>query len=396
MARAEALEPTPFVSEEDSPFLVATLPHALTTHTVSPYALALTSIFSSTPFVGWADRPFYRHPTLISRFGHMEVQQVAGYRLDQRDGDVVLAMLQMAINTAAIESRKEIRIRFGRGAILKTMGWGQGKNEVKRLEESLERLWLGKFRLAIPGLVDTRKLSTGFVLKYAEVSKDGAAPSKVSVRKERVYYEVLLDLELPKLLQYNQWALLDMGTRAKLQKIPLAKTIHAYFTCYPVNRWLYLDSLLELADRHELVDANNNVVRPAMRAKPWRELVDKAIKLLGTVGWKLTVDSKGRLQCKSKPGQKAIPAPKAEQGPSEVAPLTGGPLTWRAQWLESKTLSELRQLAAALGRRVQTTEPLSRGEETELLRTAFMQLDVSLDDMVAALHGDDDETLSDI
>lgn len=387
MARAEALEPTPFVSEEDSPFLVATLPHALTTHTVSPYALALTSIFSSTPFVGWADRPFYRHPTLISRFGHMEVQQVAGYRLDQRDGDVVLAMLQMAINTAAIESRKEIRIRFGRGAILKTMGWGQGKNEVKRLEESLERLWLGKFRLAIPALVDTRKLSTGFVLKYAEVSKDGAAPSKVSVRKERVYYEVLLDLELPKLLQYNQWALLDMGTRAKLQKIPLAKTIHAYFTCYPVNRWLYLDSLLELADRHELVDANNNVVRPAMRAKPWRELVDKAIKLLGTVGWKLTVDSKGRLQCKSKPGQKAAPAK------SEAAPDAGGPLTMKAKWLDTRSLSDLMQLVSALNGHVETTDRLRDIEKAELLRQELMRLDLTVGDLMAMLRGEDDSDI---
>ena len=94
------------------------LKYGLGQNLVTPHALVRSAIFSTQVYRRHADRPRYTERTKLTTMGHIEIYQTAGYQLDQGDADVLYELIRQVF-AQDHEDRREGRIRFNRGELLK-------------------------------------------------------------------------------------------------------------------------------------------------------------------------------------------------------------------------------------------------------------------------------------
>ncbi|UBM09995.1 plasmid replication initiator TrfA [Cupriavidus metallidurans] len=203
------------------------------TNFITPYAMARSAIFSTQVYRGQSARPRYLEKTPLTSVKGMSVFQLAGEQLDQNDADVFYELLRRVI-AQGDGSAREARVQFNRTELLTALGRARGGKTVKLLSESLARLTDATFYFEIPGLFTGR---SRLILK---------ALTAEEMQTLEYDYDVLIDVELSKLLAREQWAFLRKKERDSLAGDPLAKGLHAYYAThkdpYPVRvdtlRWL--------------------------------------------------------------------------------------------------------------------------------------------------------------
>lgn len=186
---------------------------------VAPYAFARSAIFSTQVFRSHLPRPHYSTKTELFCLGSLTVFQITGEQLDQNDADVFYELLRRAIEQAS-ESTREARVQFNRISLLKALGRSKGGKTMKLLDDSVERLTDATFDFQIPGLMTGR---SRLILK---------ALKRDDVEGLEYDYDVLIDLELSKLFDRNQWTFLNKSVRHQLAGDPLAKGLYAYFSTH--------------------------------------------------------------------------------------------------------------------------------------------------------------------
>jgi hypothetical protein len=333
------------------------MPYLPEQQVVSPFVFARTCLFSASQLQGFACLPSFTEssPPLYSRHG-VVVQQTQGRRLEKQHEDVALELMRRALLIASPGAR-EVRVHVTRPALLKSLSWAHGGSVNAALAACLNDLADARFviTLPLPNGDGVRTVRTGICLKLDTLE------TRQGPKRTAVEYEILVDVELTTLLEFNQWCYLDPKVRAKLSKSPVAKLLHAYFSSYSVGRWISMDELREMADRDEMTvvlkgkATREEVVRQRERDGRWRKKVQKNIDELAKADprWQLRLDKdSNRVYCDAKPGKGGAVATSKKPGakPAAKQPAkqasTQSPLT---QWLESLPMEQLELLPSALG-----------------------------------------------
>jgi hypothetical protein len=206
------------------------LPHGLGKNFVTAHALARSAIFSTQSYGPKAERPHYFAKTELAttETSGIKVFQTAGHGLDQGDADVFYELLRRVISSGQ-EIHREARIYFKRSELLKTLGRAPGGKTRKLLDASLDRLFRAEFEFSVPGLFAGK---SRLILKMQ-------CPESVPEAEDNYDYDVLLDVELSRLFDRNQWTILRRTERQQLSGNPLAKGLHAFYathhSAYPMN-----------------------------------------------------------------------------------------------------------------------------------------------------------------
>jgi hypothetical protein len=199
------------------------LPHGLGKNSVTAQALARSAIFSTQSYGPKAERPQYFAKTELAttKTSDIKVFQSAGRGLDQGDADVFYELLRRVFNSGQ-EMHREARVCFNRCELIKTLGRAPGGKTRKLLDDSLDRLFRAEFEFSVPGL---------FVGKSRLILKMQCREPESAMACE-YDYDVLLDVELSRLFDHGQWAILRRSQRQLLSRNPLARGLHAFYSTH--------------------------------------------------------------------------------------------------------------------------------------------------------------------
>jgi hypothetical protein len=117
---------------------------------------------------------------------------------------------------------REARVCFNRCELIKTLGRAPGGKTRKLLDDSLDRLFRAEFEFSVPGL---------FVGKSRLILKMQCREPESAMACE-YDYDVLLDVELSRLFDHGQWAILRRSQRQLLSRNPLARGLHAFYSTH--------------------------------------------------------------------------------------------------------------------------------------------------------------------
>ncbi|WP_342320234.1 plasmid replication initiator TrfA [Burkholderia pseudomallei] len=230
------------------------LKHGLNNNLVTAHALARSAIFSTRFYRSHAERPLYRERTQLPSTSDIEVFQTAGHQLDQGDADVFYELLRRVF-VGGNETCRESHVVFGRAELLRALERGAGGKTRKLLDESLDRLYHAEFEFSVHGLFSGK---SRLILKMHHLDKKTAAGKD---------YDVLLDVELARLFDGNQWTVLRRSQRRLLDGKPLAKGLHALFSTWSTPYPMLPETLLPLAGRHGMQQSKwLDVLLPALAA----------------------------------------------------------------------------------------------------------------------------------
>lgn len=212
------------------------LKHGLNNNLVTAHALARSAVFSTRFYRSHAERPLYRERTKLPSTSDIEVFQTAGHQLDQGDADVFYELLRRVFADGR-EMCRESHVLFSRTELLRTLERSAGGKTRKLLDESLDRLYHAEFEFSVHGLFSGK---SRLILKMHRLDKKTATGED---------YDVLLDVELARLFDGNQWTVLRRSQRRLLDGKPLAKGLHAYFSTLSTPYPMLPETLLRLTGR---------------------------------------------------------------------------------------------------------------------------------------------------
>lgn len=230
------------------------LKHGLNNNLVTAHALARSAIFSTRFYRSHAERPLYRERARLPSTSDIEVFQTAGHQLDQGDADVFYELLRRVFADGH-EMCRESHVAFRRAELLRALGRSAGGKTRKLLDESLDRLYRAEFEFSVHGLFSGK---SRLILKMHCLDKKTAAGED---------YDVLLDVELARLFDGNQWTVLRRSQRRLLDGNPLAKGLHALFSTWSTPYPMLPETLLPLAGRQGMQQSKwLDVLLPALAA----------------------------------------------------------------------------------------------------------------------------------
>ncbi|OWJ57812.1 plasmid replication initiator TrfA [Paraburkholderia caledonica] len=237
------------------------LKYGLRNNLVTAHALARSAIFSTQSYRCHAQRPLYLEKTPLTSTSDIKVFQTAGHQLDQGDADVFYELLRRVF-ASECEMQRESRVCFNRAELLKALGRSSGGKTRKLLDESLDRLFRAEFEFSVPGLFTGK---SRLILKMHRRDKESTAVFD---------FDVLLDVELAKLFDRKQWALLRQSQRQLLEGNPLARGLHAFYSTLVSPYPMYPETLKQLMGRQ------------TMQESKWRAALLTALdKLKRATGW---------------------------------------------------------------------------------------------------------------
>lgn len=212
------------------------LKYGLNNNLVTAHALARSAIFSTRFYRSHAERPLYRERTRLPSTSDIEVFQTAGHQLDQGDADVFYELLRRVF-VSGNEMCRESHVAFSRAELLRSLERSAGGKTRKLLDESLDRLYRAEFEFSVHGLLSGK---SRLILKMHQLDKTTAAGED---------YDILLDVELARLFDGNQWTILRRSQRRLLDGKPLAKGLHALFSTWSTPYPMLPETLLPLVGR---------------------------------------------------------------------------------------------------------------------------------------------------
>lgn len=239
------------------------LPHGLGRNLVTAHTLARSAVFSTQSYGPKAERPRYFERTQLAttKTSGIKVFQTAGHQLDQGDADVFYELLRRVFADEG-EMQRESRVCFNRAELLKALGRSAGGKTRKLLDESLDRLFRAEFEFSVPGLFTGK---SRLILKIYRRDKESAAVFD---------FDVLLDVELARLFDREQWALLRQSQRQVLEGRPLAKGLHGYYSTHVSPHPMCPETLKQLMGRQ------------TMQESKWRTaLLAALVELKRATGW---------------------------------------------------------------------------------------------------------------
>ncbi|HDR9165085.1 TPA: hypothetical protein QDB28_005525, partial [Burkholderia vietnamiensis] len=152
------------------------------------------------------------------------------------DADVFYELLRRVFADGR-EMCRESHVVFSRAELLRALERSAGGKTRKLLDESLDRLYRAEFEFSVHGLLSGK---SRLILKMHHLDKKTAAGED---------YDVLLDVELARLFDGNQWTVLRRSQRRLLDGKPLAKGLHALFSTWSTPYPMLPETLLPLAGR---------------------------------------------------------------------------------------------------------------------------------------------------
>ncbi|MCO4879923.1 plasmid replication initiator TrfA [Paraburkholderia caribensis] len=237
------------------------LKYGLNRNLVAPNSLAQSAVFSTQYFRSNADRPEYFEATNLEALGKVEVFQTAGHRLDQWDADVFYELLRRVLIDGG-EAAREVHVQFNRGELLEALGRTRGGTTRASLDASIDRLYRAEFRLCVPRLFEG---CSRLILK-----KFRSSPSSPLEHE----YDVLLDVELARLLDRGQWTILRRSQRDQLKKKALARGLHALYSTLLTPYPMLPETVQKLMGRE------------TMQGSRWRDaLAEALVELKKATGW---------------------------------------------------------------------------------------------------------------
>ena len=207
------------------------------TNCITPYAMARSAIFSTQVYRGQCTRPQYLEKTPLACLGGMSVFQLAGEQLDQNDADVFYELLRRVV-AQGDGSAREARVQFNRTELLAAVGRARGGKTISCLANlsrgSLTRPSTSKFQDSSQAARLILKALTAEEMHTLEYDCD-----------------VLIDVELSKLLAREQWAFLRKRSVTAWQATP-AKGLHAYYATHKDPYPILVDTLQGLMGRQTM------------------------------------------------------------------------------------------------------------------------------------------------
>ena len=282
------------------------LPHGVGNNAIAPHAFARSAIFSTQNFKGHG-RPFYAQRKELAALNSMNINQLYGHQLDQHDADVMFELLRRVF-AQGDSNKREARVLCKRLDLLRALGRAPGGKSRKLLDESIDRLTMATYEFQIPGLMTgmSRLILKALKRDRGEIEDAGA---------DGPDYDILLDLELAKLFQYQEWVLLSKTERDRLLDDPLARGLHTYYSTHEKPFPVLPSTLKSLAGRE------------TMREDKWISALVASLKNLKTAtGWPVcelatTGKNAGKVVVQKVKAKKAAtkPALKAEDAPPPAA-----------------------------------------------------------------------------
>lgn len=185
-----------------------------------PFAFIRTALFSSMRYRG-RERPEYIQKTEVASYGRGTVTQVSGEQLDGNDLDVIAACVRLVYDTGSLE-QAVVSVQFNEKEFLRKMGWQTGGAQRNALAQSLHRMQTAVFEFDAVDIDDwdgTGRQSS-LILGFTK-ALDG----------NRMSYTVTLNGCIASLMRAG-WSLVRRSQRNILRDMPLAQSLHAFYSTH--------------------------------------------------------------------------------------------------------------------------------------------------------------------
>lgn len=256
-----------------------------------PFAFIRTALFSSMRYRG-RERPEYAKKTEVASYGRSTVAQVSGEQLDGNDLDVIAACIRLVYDAGSLE-QSVVTVRFNEKEFLRKMGWQTGGAQRNALAQSLHRMQTAVFEFDVVDVDDRDGACRqgGLILDFMK-GLDG----------NRVSYAVTLNGCIASLMQAG-WSLVRRSQRNNLRDMPLAQSLHAFYSTHSAPIPLPESKLRPL------------MLRGRIRDDKWlRSLRVAMAKLQTATDWECSLSDTGVVTVK-KPKQPAEAVQKAKGRP---------------------------------------------------------------------------------
>lgn len=327
-------------------------------------------LFDGFEYVGGAVRlrreVSSRQPLKLVEYGDypVTVYQTTGFRLNQRDGDILLALLQRALNQGFAPNER-ILVKVHADELLTAIGKDCRQRNRQWLSEELSHMKRSSFKVSASGLADW---------EFSLVS-DLTSDAPVRGLKAPSYYEIELNGRLTQVFIQCGWSIVKGSALVHLlDKDLFTRALYLLYCSYPVLPSLHEAELQKIFHRENL------------ERKEWLAMLRKSLVTIRELtGWhQLELLSKG-----TRKGNKLVPrgqvvaiehAPEpkkpgsAASAPPKIPSTAAGRKSSDCVWTVTSTSEQLQ----AIGKKVFAASgkygtPAVRYRLTSLEETAFAE-----------------------
>jgi hypothetical protein len=185
-----------------------------------PFAFIRTALFSSMRYRG-RERPEYTQKAEIACYGKGTITQVAGEQLDGNDLDVIAGCIRLVYDAGLLE-QAVVSVQFNEKEFLCKMGWQTGGAQRNALAQSLHRMQTAVFEFGAANVKDWDGGSqqASLILGFTK-----------GLDKNRTSYTVTLNGCIASLMRAG-WSLVRRSQRNVLRDMPLAQSLHAFYSTH--------------------------------------------------------------------------------------------------------------------------------------------------------------------
>lgn len=200
----------------------------LPTDWICPRSVLQSSIFSGKDVGGQKPRAQLAG-TPLAGFGKVLIWQIGGYQLDQPTADVWLELIKRSLLLK--EEGGQVLVGFDEVTFLRAIKRDTGGTSRKWLRETLSRLGLARFRIAVGTEEEYEIIFEGSLVGNIQWWYPGAIAKRKNAAK-KVVTGLRLNVELAALFGGTAWSKVDSDIRLSLSEKSLAQWLHSFYSTH--------------------------------------------------------------------------------------------------------------------------------------------------------------------